>query len=377
MKLLLHIGSHKTGSTSIQHFCALNRELLKSLGFLYPKNQDSAYVFNYLASHLAFGRKHSVRDYMNSVSKQARQENCHTVIISAESFYAMTAFFIDIQGMSRVNDDYWTNEERLIRDLHESCDGYGEIDIVCYLRAQNELASSLYNQFVKNTFGISDSFVDFLKIVAPIFDYERHIQLWENVFGFGHLRIKNFASCKENLIEDFCDSFLNTECFAKAKNNDFYANTRLNRDVLEFKRIFNGTRPDPALAFVSARCFRSVSEELGVDDSGYQVFVSSDFTKSFFGVHEEGNKRLSEKHGVEIISSISNGGEPCYPGLSAKKILEIHLRFTSILDQPSVKMELRARRFANFIKSKVPGGRKLLVPIRALLNQWRLKFSGW
>lgn len=34
--LYIHIGTPKTGTTSIQNFCGLNREKLKEQGVLYP-----------------------------------------------------------------------------------------------------------------------------------------------------------------------------------------------------------------------------------------------------------------------------------------------------------------------------------------------------
>ena len=36
--LYLHIGMPKTGTTSIQTFCELNRELLKEMGYWYPES---------------------------------------------------------------------------------------------------------------------------------------------------------------------------------------------------------------------------------------------------------------------------------------------------------------------------------------------------
>ena len=204
MKLLLHIGSHKTASTSIQHFCALNRDLLKSYGCLYPKNKDSAYVFNFLAAQLAFGKGDLTKRYLQEVRTKAEREKCHTVIISAESFYAMTWFFLDIQG-KQYEGDYWQNEARLIKELSKCCEGYDEVGVVCYLRPQDDYAASLYNQFVKNTFGICDSFEEFIETARPLFDYKSHIQLWENVFGTDFISLRNYSAHKEDLTKDFCD----------------------------------------------------------------------------------------------------------------------------------------------------------------------------
>ena len=35
-RLVIHIGMHKTGSSSIQHYLSRNRRLLRLFGLLYP-----------------------------------------------------------------------------------------------------------------------------------------------------------------------------------------------------------------------------------------------------------------------------------------------------------------------------------------------------
>ncbi len=375
MKLLLHIGSHKTASTSIQHFCVLNRDLLKSHGFLYPKNKDSAYVFNFLAAQLAFGKGDLTKRYLQEVRTKAEREKCHTVIISAESFYAMTWFFLDVQG-EQYEGDYWQNEARLIKELSKYCDGYDEVRVVCYLRPQGDFAASLYNQFVKNTFGISETFEEFLESAKPIFDYKRHIQLWENVFGADPVSLRNFSACKEDVTKDFVEEFLSRDCFGKAEKRTDYSNTRLSRDVLEMKRIFNKTRPDRSLAFIALRCFMEIDKEFK-DKPGYQVFASNEFRKTYFSSFIEGNEILAESFHLGEFPTIVNKQDPTYPGLSLEKATEVYLRLRFILDRPGNKMELALRRFANILMNRLPGGRFLMAPVRTLNNQLRLRFSGW
>ncbi len=292
MKLILHIGTHKTATTSLQHFFALNRQRLITQGFFYPDNQDSAYVFNFLASRIAFGKQQEAADFLAKARQQAEQANCHTVLISGESFYAMTAFFFDLQKRGRT-EDYWTHEERLVQAVKKCCAGFEDVRIVCIFRPQDELAGSLYNQMVKNTFGISESYAEFLGETRPLYDYERHIALWEAVFGKDHMVLKNFLSIRHDVIRDFCQSFLNEVCFERAEVKELEANTRLNRDVLEVKRLYNATKPDPALAFVSARIFRGIND-LFPDQKGYQIFTGPEAQKAYFISYQDGNDHLCQ-----------------------------------------------------------------------------------
>ena len=71
MKLLLHIGTQKTATTSIQRMCVHNRGLLKSRGYLYPLNNIHPFLFNFLAEHLARGDRDRVASYLNKAESRA------------------------------------------------------------------------------------------------------------------------------------------------------------------------------------------------------------------------------------------------------------------------------------------------------------------
>ncbi len=375
MKLLLHIGTHKTATTSLQHFFTLNRALLISHGFYYPENDDSAYVFNFLASRVAFGKKEETASFLAESRRKAAEAKCHTVIISGESFYAMTGFFIDLQKRGRTSD-YWDSEAKFVNDVRESCAGYEEIMVTCTFRPQDELAGSLYNQMVKNTHGITESYSEFLELSGPIYDYARHVALWAQSFGKDSIRLKNFHSVKKDIIRDFCRSFLTDSCFEQATVKDIESNMRLNRDVLEVKRLYNATRPDPALAFVSARSFRAINDNFP-DEEGYQIFSKPDEQQAFFSAFQAGNDSLCESYGMEPLETFSETKEPSYPGLSAQKTAEIYLQFCENLYSPRNRLEICMRRAARFVMDKMPGGKSVMEPVRKLHNRMRLRISGW
>ena len=91
MQFIIHIGTHKTGTSSLQRFLLLNKERLLSHGVFYGHGPDTKNV-NFLAGHTAYGRDEQVRQFLNNVVKQARQRETDTVILSGESFYAMSYF---------------------------------------------------------------------------------------------------------------------------------------------------------------------------------------------------------------------------------------------------------------------------------------------
>ena len=110
MKLLLHIGSYKTASTSMQYFFSINRHLLMSQGLFYPKNPNSVFVSNELASQLSLGNDRKISQFLMQARKQAEKHQCQTVLISAEFLFGMTSFLLDLKQQPRAFSDFWKNE---------------------------------------------------------------------------------------------------------------------------------------------------------------------------------------------------------------------------------------------------------------------------
>lgn len=371
MKLLLHVGTHKTATTSIQHFCTLHRSALRQHGYFYPSNPVSAYVTNFLASQIAHGRERETAAFLARARRDAAKAGCHTVVISAESFYAMTTFFVDIPGRSR--GDYWENERRLIDTVRACCDGF-DVTVCAYLRPQDEFASSLYNQLVKNVVGIDHSYEAFVEAMRPAFDYDRHFTAWETTFGAERVRLRNFGTHRDRILEDFCATFLGGSCMGEAARSGLFSNTRLSRDVLETKRIFNRTAPDRSLAFVAARCFAAVSEQMP-DQPGYQVFASVERRRRDFAGCETGNANLAARHGMAPLPTVGDATEPTYPGFTLDRAVEVYLRFRMAMDRPAVRTELALRRLANRVRERVPGGKRFMQPLQRANNYIRLRLS--
>ena len=86
MKLILHVGSHKTGTTSIQAALAENRQWLQDENFTYPKLSDTSNSHNELAHMLAVAPADEI-DGIRRLIRQSAAPNS-TMILSAEEFSA-------------------------------------------------------------------------------------------------------------------------------------------------------------------------------------------------------------------------------------------------------------------------------------------------
>ena len=99
--------------------------------------------------------------------------------------------------------------------------------------------------------------------------------------------------------------------------------------------------------------------------------------ETLFGGFSAGNEALAVRYGLGVFPCVAEKGEPAYPGLSLDTEAEIRLRLYFLMNKPLNRLEIAARRCAGFIMERLPGGRQILAPVRALHHRIRLQFSGW
>jgi ubiquinone/menaquinone biosynthesis C-methylase UbiE len=174
MKILLHIGWHKTGSTAIQQFLHANRDaILKRTGILYPLSG-----IHTVAHHLAAWSLHeplnnpwakeigfngTPEEVFGAIFEEARQTRAKAIILSSEVFCSTSRYRIS----------------RLAGVLA----GH-EVRVVGYLRRQDEYVESAYKQAVKGHVRLAKKFSHFadMQLNRGRLDYEEHFLEWEREF---------------------------------------------------------------------------------------------------------------------------------------------------------------------------------------------------
>lgn len=377
MKLILHIGTHKTATTSIQHFCTFNKANLQRKGVYYPTSATHLYHVNFLASDAARGRWPAVEAWVDQARREAADLGCHTVFLSGESFYAMTAMFIDAFARER-EADYWAAERKLVDGFATAFKAFETVEIACVFRPQDDLAASLYNQFVKNVYGIADDYPTFTHRIINLFDYQGHIGLWRAAFPDATMRLVNFEAHKADMIDTFIAQVLGPDVLANSNHMDtnLHANERLDRDLLEYKRLFNATGPDLPLAYMAVTCFRKMAKA-DEDEKGYQTFAALAERQAMFGPFQQGNDALAAQYNMSPLPVLKNQNEPTYPGLSDTRRMVLDKRFRRMMRNPLKLAELAVRRIVNRKGGVFPAVKKLLQPVRAAVLQTRLRLGGW
>lgn len=188
----IHVGTHKTGTTSIQVFLASNRERFFAHGVFSPiagSERDPGVACHHeLARELKQSEhtesKHSVLD---AVADELRRSNARVACLSSEDLTFL-----------------WDRPAALIRLREAVCAAGFEPRIVMYLRPQAQYCTAVYAENVRH--GYRTAFADFLNDVltdgqyrwgggcGPPFDYTRLLAAFEAVFGRDRVIVRRYRA---------------------------------------------------------------------------------------------------------------------------------------------------------------------------------------
>ena len=94
MKLFIHFGIYKAGSSYLQYICANRRDELKQKGIWFPFSPDeekmktgsiSAGNAFELSEWLKHNKKNKIKSYLAAIKKEANKNNCECVLLTAEA----------------------------------------------------------------------------------------------------------------------------------------------------------------------------------------------------------------------------------------------------------------------------------------------------
>ena len=99
MKLLIHVGTEKTGSSYLQKLCAKNRQSLKECGYWFPRagriDEEMLQTWTIspgnagdLARHVESGDWSTVSSWLESRVREAGANDCHRLLLSHELIFA-------------------------------------------------------------------------------------------------------------------------------------------------------------------------------------------------------------------------------------------------------------------------------------------------
>jgi hypothetical protein len=196
MKLIIHIGTEKTASTSLQYFFDANRQVLTKHGVYFCSSLGRRNHRKLVAACMDhsktdmwinerdLGSSKKRTKFANRVKMDFAEEmsqlpdGVETVLISSEQFH------------SRL-----TMESEIVF-LREFLEGYFDsIDIVVFLRRQSSVLQSKYTTYLQA--GGRKSFRQYFQMEKDLnisyYNYAKFLSLWRLGFGGADIKIREFS----------------------------------------------------------------------------------------------------------------------------------------------------------------------------------------
>lgn len=191
MEIILHIGTHKTGTTSIQDALRASFEQLLERGILFPEagcppglsgqHMLSWYYQSNRQKKLPFPKPPVWEELYEEVSRYQPEK----VILSAESFSSAKSAAVE-----------------KIRSELDQFSPY-EISVILYLREPLSYLKSSYKQHIKNG-KYAESFPSFVESHIQEVDYRSLIDRWSDVFSDKNIDVRRFEeAARRGLVKDF------------------------------------------------------------------------------------------------------------------------------------------------------------------------------
>jgi hypothetical protein len=295
LNIIIHIGTEKTGTSSIQEFLHRNRKQLNKNGYYYLRSpglrnhrklahlvmssekKDLFTIQNKIEEHnaRALWKQKTVNAIYSELS--SIPNTIHTVVVSSEHFHSRLTNELELKEL-----------KSLFEDVFDPCN----FQIVCYLRRQDKLAVSLHSTRLKINYDSKRIFPDVTEN-NHYYNYEKMLSLWAKTFGQKCLNVRLF---EKNLFinRDLLEDFLSTvnigfdERYIRTKEQNISLTSKQRFLMIEINR-------DKMIPFKFRQSIkRYILEDISdrYKDRGFSVSAKS--AKEFYFLFKESNNSVAK-----------------------------------------------------------------------------------
>ena len=295
----IHVGTPKTGTSAIQVFFTKNRKLLKEKGVCYP---DLGFDFPGIKSNR---NAHCLNAYIYDENhKRLRDRERETAEQALEKLIGMLDRF---PNFVLSDEQIWNNKdintERLNHYKEKLAEAGADLKIIVYLRRQDGLLISRWNQEVKQNFNsvavmtCEEYLAASEKKEKKIYQYAQKLDEIAAVIGKNNLIVRRFSpkSWKDgSIIHDFMHEIgLDvTEEFQELEESE---NLRLDKNTTEIKRILNKSE---FLTEKEISYFRRFLKEISKDyikEENTEMLAKEEL-QQFLELYAKENERVAEEY---------------------------------------------------------------------------------
>lgn len=282
-KIYVHIGTHKTGSTALQIFLYQNSKILERSGIHYPTLAVGVpYHIQHasLAYQLRSGDRLGFYKFISDSIKEGK-----VLLLSSEAFLEK-----DQYGMAK--------------DLEELKEYANVVKVIVYLRRQDHLFESAYQEIIKDPRSrYRESFENYLTYKRKAIFANGHwislLNFWASVFGKENLIVRPYE--KEQFVDgsifaDFLSIFdlkLASEFIIPQRN---HSNVGFDRDLIELIRLSNPFRSETEQQSLLRLLYKSLGEGRLKADKEENGYICSEKRIEFLNEFVEGNERVAREY---------------------------------------------------------------------------------
>ncbi len=190
--LYLHIGHSKTGTTVQQSWLSAHRDWLAGHGLHYVLAADKP-------NH--GGHRQFAKGFNNDLPpgiKPARAVAEDRAAVAAELVAS------DAEHILLSSENFLLADAEAVRDFLKQVRPDLNVRLIYFVRSQDELAESQFNQLIKvGVRGMEQyNFFEFVDRFSDYFEFYAHARRWEDAFGEGSLRVEVFNASGQGPVMD-------------------------------------------------------------------------------------------------------------------------------------------------------------------------------
>ena len=303
-KLIIHIGNHKTGTSSIQQVLFRNKDGVRKQGYdLFHENPDGSTrnSGNALTCvKFKLKRGHKIEGKVRKWLPKALCDTGHNVIISAETLS-------------------WLFSAKEIQKFQINLSQYfDDIKVVAYIRRQDMQAVSQYQQaskygaFVAARFyqGGTRALPPYKEYFHKYLNYHQRLGMWADAFGEQNLLIRVFETNRlynGDVVDDFFQvtDLMNEGNSTRINQSSGFEKTKVGHLISEQQ--------------FSLPVWRALTKYL--DNTG-KLVPDREEAAHFYSEFEESNRQLNERFSIHSDSPLFDTGFSRYPEQSTDQWTE-------------------------------------------------------